>query len=130
MPINPVTKKSYHRCPTISNPVVSMITSFLGKGADRLVGLILRLNSFELPSAKDCGLELLSHSLQKNMSSPCLLHMGDLESDVSQTDYGCKVENEDSGICNTPIHSVLTKKSLSIDNLDIDSSASYSAFEI
>ncbi|KAH8859625.1 Patatin-like phospholipase domain-containing protein 2 [Schistosoma japonicum] len=118
MPTNPVTKKSYHRCPTIR------------KGADRLVGLILRLNSFELPSAKDCGLELLSHSLQKNMSSPCLLHMGDLESDVSQTDYGCKVENEDSGICNTPIHSVLTKKSLSIDNLDIDSSASYSAFEI
>ncbi|KAK4469194.1 hypothetical protein MN116_006771 [Schistosoma mekongi] len=130
MSIDSVTKKSYHRYSTINHPVISTITSFLGKGADRLIGLILRLNSFELPTAKDCGLELLSHSLQKNMSSPCLLHMGDLESDISQTDYGCKVENEDSGICNTPTHTVLTKKSLSVDNVAIDSSTSYSAFEI
>lgn len=128
MSLDSDTKKSCHRFSTNSHPVISMINSIFWKGADRLSGLILRLNSFELPTAMDCGLELLSYSSQKSVANPCLLHMNDLESDISQADCRCKVENNDSGICCTPSNSVLENKFLLTDNVNIDSSTPYSEF--
>ncbi|CAH8510482.1 Patatin-like phospholipase domain-containing protein 2 [Schistosoma haematobium] len=128
MSLDSDAKKKCHRFSTNSHPVITMINSIFWKGADSLSGLILRLNSFELPTASDCGLELLSYSLQKSIANPCLLPMDDLESDISQADRGCKTENDDSGICYTPSNSVLANKFLSADNVDIDSSTSYSEF--
>ncbi|CAH8483063.1 unnamed protein product [Schistosoma turkestanicum] len=121
------TKKSSHRFSTKSHPVVSMINSIFWKGADSLSGLILRLNSFELPTARDCGLELLSYSLQKNITNPCLLQTMDLESEISPVRCGSKEENEDSGICHTSrSNSFLTDQFLSVDSADINSSTPYS----
>lgn len=65
MSLDPDARKKCHRFSTNSHPVITMINSIFWKGADSLSGLILRLNSFDLPTASDCGLELLSYSLQK-----------------------------------------------------------------
>ncbi|CAH8496277.1 unnamed protein product [Heterobilharzia americana] len=127
------TEKRYHRPSEENRSVVSVINSVLEKGADNMSDLLLRLSSVELPTAEDCGLELLSSRssqfFDQHIPNLCSLQTGygGGDSDFSQTDSGLKLENEDSETYMTYLN-----KSDSISNFisgDIDSSTSYSTFE-
>nr|CAH8839326.1 unnamed protein product [Trichobilharzia regenti] len=58
----------YHSVPEKLCSVFSVINSVLEKGTDNMSDLLLRLSSVELPTAKDCGLELLSSPIQQKSS--------------------------------------------------------------